>query len=616
MVTKLRSNGSRPAGVELSPLDPAAISQMVETQDAQTADLRLRMESDYGLYLLEAPPQEEGYTKFTSNEPQVFADKILSWLANANLVIRFPLGQKPREHRERDDRKEQFIQGLLKWVDENLADLALPGLREQLSFFIVLRGLFAGRALFIKTGDGTTKLEVMPWDPLYTYWGMGKDGLVWACYKMRRTGLELRDEYGVDLGDNDEGYEVLDYYNRYQNALIHEGRCLVAPQMHYAGRVPVFLGAVASAPPIMRRDSVDRAGPTKHYGESIYKPLRNTYRTFNETMGYYATLVRLSVEQGLILYSPTGAKKLKGGDPRRAHTVLSLATTDKLVEMPMMEMSREAGAFVGQVSGEMQRGSLSHTSYGDLQFAISGIALSLLRQGNDAAIQPRVKALENAYSQIIRMLCQQYATGGFAPVDLRGSTQRKGWFADSYSEVDAQDSQRRPLAPVIKIVPVLPQDDAAKFAMAQMARGGKTPLLPHREILDKVLEYQNVDAVLDMIKEEQGEQLSPLAALATLIEALKKQERWDLAGYYERDLERMMQEQQAAPPAPPTGGLGKAPVGPPGLAPSVLPGAMMGMPPPVPVPQGELPLRPPGAPRPGALSEQGRLARMGMVPGR
>ena len=55
-----------------------------------------------------------------------------------------------------------------------------------------------------------------------------------------------------------------------------------------------------------------------------------------------------------------------------------------------------------------------------------------------------------------------------------------------------------------------------------------------------------------------------------------------------------------------------APQGGPGLPPEVMPNAAMGVPPPMPTPPMG-PMVPPGTPRPGALSEEERLARMGLV---
>lgn len=70
-------------------------------------------------------------------------------------------------------------------------------------------------------------------------------------------------------------------------------------------------------------------------------------------------------------------------------------------------MSKEAGAFMGMVSGEMQRGGLPHSIYGQLEFQLSGFAINTLRQGVETVLVPRLQALEKSYRAIFQLLCDQ-----------------------------------------------------------------------------------------------------------------------------------------------------------------------------------------------------------------
>ena len=112
------------------------------------------------------------------------------------------------------------------------------------------------------------------------------------------------------------------------------------------------------------------------------------------------------------------------------------------------------------------------------------------------------------------------------------------------------------------------------------------------------------------IKEQLAERMLPEAALWTLLRASERQGREDLVRFYANELTTViLQKRKAAEmqnagggPGGPPGAPGGPPpttVGPPGINPAVMPNAMMGVPPPMPTPQGG-PLVPPGTPRPGA----------------
>ena len=123
----------------------------------------------------------------------------------------------------------------------------------------------------------------------------------------------------------------------------------------------------------------------------------------------------------------------------------------------------------------------------------------------------------------------------------------------------------------------------------------------------------------DAIKEQLAEKMLPEATLWSMLQASERQGRTDLMDFYMGELvsvlfekRRMLQERMAAamtPPVPPPGPGGPPPGGPmpgsppgggpPGFPPEVMPDAMLGVPPPIPVPQAG-PVVPPGMPRPGA----------------
>ena len=105
---------------------PEEIIALVDNHYDQTEPLRSRMDDDHKLYRLEEFDAGEGYQSYTSNEPQVYADKLISWMTTAEIIIRIPYGNSDREQRENNDSKEKFLAGLLKAADERLINRFQP----------------------------------------------------------------------------------------------------------------------------------------------------------------------------------------------------------------------------------------------------------------------------------------------------------------------------------------------------------------------------------------------------------------------------------------------------------------------------------------------------------
>ena len=123
--------------------------------------------------------------------------------------------------------------------------------------------------------------------------------------------------------------------------------------------------------------------------------------------------------QGLKITSRDGMKTLDE-DPYKEGTEISLAQGENVEPLGLMEVARETGSFMGLISGEMQRGGVPHTLYGDIQFQLSGFAINTLRQGIDSLISPRIEALESAYTDFCMLICDQYMSESFDSMELSG----------------------------------------------------------------------------------------------------------------------------------------------------------------------------------------------------
>ena len=611
------------------------IIDMVENHYTSTYPLRDRMEQDHKLYRLEPYDAGDGYRSYTSNEPQVMADKIISWLTSAEMVVRIPFSGNERDQRDADNQKERFLTGIIRAADENLSMRLLPPLRDQLSWYTTLRGWYAGRVLLIKNDKGETNIDITPWDPLNTFWCEGDDGLDWACYRIRKSPSEIAKQYKVksgDLGeDTEESIFVYDFYDREDNYVVMQDRLLKKRTKHGYDGVPCFIGMVGSAP-LVQSDEVG-TDAIADFGESVFKHNRENFENNNFMMSTMLELTARSRKQGLKVKSRDGTKSLEE-DPYQEGSEISLAQGEEVEPLGMLEMAKESGAFMGLVSSEVQRGGLPYSIYGELQFQLSGYAINTLRQGIETVLSPRIQALERAYRQIFNIISEQYGSGKFKSVEVSGRDRERMYFSAEISP----DIVKKGGDPEVSIMSQLPQDDMSKMSMAQIAREGEVPLLPDIFIRDMILGLQDADQLDDVIKEQIAEKALPEASLWTLLASLENRGRGDLAQFYYGELMRLMTEKMAQtrsamaggqpqqpqgppmmgpPQGPPMmGPMGPAPAGPPGLPPEVMPNAAMGVPPVAPV--GPPPMMvAPGTPRPGAIAnDEERMRRMGLVPPR
>ena len=608
-------------------LKPEDIIDKVDDHYEATHTLRTRMDADHQLYKLDSYDAGDGFKSYTSNEPQTYADKVISWMTAADLVVRIPPNGNPRNTREVNNDKERFIIGALRSADERLSKRLVPSIRNQLAWYIALRGWYAGRALLTKDGEDKTCIDITPWDPMHTYWGIGDDGLAWACYKVKKTQDEIEAQYGVRLGESRsdiDGINVYDYYDKEYNTVVIPGRFIKKRTPHGTeGQVPVFLGPVGATPLIQSMEWSSIEDTLEDYGESVFKATRGVYENHNFMMSVMLELTARSRKQGLKVRSRDGTKTLDE-DPYKEGTEISLGQGEEVEPLGLLEMANESGAFMGLVAGEMQRGSIPHTVYGELPFQLSGFAINTLRQGVESVLVPRVAAMERAYVSIANLLCDQYLTGAFKAMELSGQDNNRMYFSEEITPAKIRDGGD----PEIKVVTRLPEDDMSRYGMAQIAREGQTPLLPDLWIRDNILGIQDADQVEDAVKEQIAERTLPEAGVWSLYQAAMKQGRDDLAQMYFGELVTMLFAkarqisdtlQGGGPgtqPGPPSSGPGGVPAGMPGPPPMPPPGvmspAMAGVPPPAPTPQAG-PVVAPGQPRPGAQSDEERLRRIGLA---
>ena len=591
---------------------PAQITAMVDGHERYQEELRKRMEDDWALLILTPFDAGEGYREYTSNEPMTYFNRMTAALSSGKMKIRIPVARSNREKREREAGKERFILGIFKRNDERLLRLGQPTLLDSLASFVNMRGWYCGRNLLvIDPVSGEVYPDITAWDPLHVTWGMGEKGLKWVCHKTKMTHSEVREQYGLGAlpegqgggqwdnpNTDDMGIDVYDWYDEVNNMVVINGVFAKPPTPHSPiRRVPAFFGAVGPVPLVQSQNFTGNRNLI-HQGESIFAANRRIYEKLNLVLSTMLQLVALSRDHAFYITSADGQKQLKG-NPSLEGTQFGLAFGETFNLVPLLEMSKDTGTFLGLVQGEVQRGALPYSVYGQLAFQLSGYAVNLLKQATDTPVLPRKQAIENAYWQITNAISDQFATGAYGAMKLRGWEQNRNWFDEEFTPemiVGLPSAE-------IELKVNTPQDDLQKIQMARMATEGPWPMVSMRHAWDEILDIQDTDNMADEIKEEMAEKMIPTAVLMVLMQAAEREGRNELAMLYYGELLKIgIMGLQSPKGLIPTNGKGE---GGGGFSPEVAPGPMQGAPTPQPTPQQGANV-PPESARPGASYSAGQ----------
>lgn len=588
------------------------IMDMVRAREQYIQPLITRMEQDYARYRLVPHINRDNQNEplpdlavYTSNMPKVFADKVISWQILAELLGRVPHIEALNHPPEADNMKERFFIGCLKSADERLKRMKEPSLRGQQAFYTTVRGgWIGGRCLLVNRPDGTSYVDITAWDPMHITFGLGPDGLDWACYKVKKTpsqikkewGVEIRGSTGKDKSDDAErsGIWTYDFYDGQVNMAFTDAEFLKQPTPHGSPRTPIYLELVGPQPVLQSEATSNLIADV---GESVYSGARDVYEKYNDILSITLEIVARARDQTIIFETADGKKTLPE-NPYEKGTEISTRAGERLYTLELQRMAAEFTVYLTAIAGELQRATLPFSAYGETPFQLSGYAITQLRQATETVLSNRIEALTQMYMQISNLLYDQFMTGSFNGLQLSGKDAHRQYF----NEMITPEMVANTCDYTVKLTSQLPQDDASKWAMAEQAK--KLELLSDADILDHIVGIQDAEQSIDKVRAQKAEQGLPEAVLYTLGTAATQRGDMVVANMYLMAYKLLMAQKTGQ--MPPDSQAGEAPAGnrrARGMEPEVLPAASQGQTPQPETSNNGPSMVAPGTPRPGAQGQ-------------
>lgn len=547
-----------------------------------------RWEDDFDLYWLKPYNAGSGYISYTSSSPRNLADKGLALQNNAKLLIQIPDETLLTPEREAASNMERLWYGILNLNDERLTTIrGLPNLRQQQSWYGIIRGSWFIKVFLNKNDKGETVPEIDIWDAYNTAYGRGKNGLAWAIHRRKATKDQIKSEFEIDIGKADTW--VYDVWTEEKNGIAIEGRGWAKEMTpHGLDHCPIYYIQTPSMPALWHEHYQDT---NIHRGEGIFAAARNLFPILNKTMSDYLTIVRRGVKSPLGYWSDDGSKTLDEDIFQvEKGAVVPLASGEKIEPILTPTMPGDSQTLLEMVLGEVQRSGFAHTSYGHLATRLSGFAIIQLLAAMETVIVPFIDAQTLSYNIICREIAQQFATGNYKPIYVRGRTSKNIKFGYPKAQVIRATDIRGDWHPEVKLEPILPRDDAQRMEIARLAGTPDAfgePLLSRRTRLSDILQVRDPDLEEEKIDAEFSTAL-PLVRLGKTFDAQMKQGDTLGAQYTLMEMQQvlagMAPTNKAGGGGAPPGqldmlaamGMGGVPSGETGLSPETMPPEAMG----------------------------------------
>ncbi len=458
----------------------------VEDKESTLSNLYARMDFDKDLifkkYVMKNSKGEEipSVVNVTMNDAKVFANAAVAALISSfmqPLVEGLPEGQ--------NSKVESFLEHNYEQIDERLRGRILYHF---VCNHINIRGRLGARIIVRKEGDKYIP-DLLTMDSRYLSFEEGPEGVYWYAYRTKRTKMQVKKEYGVDV--NSDTIDVVDYWDDAKNETWIEG--VLSPRgtvKNPWGYPPVVIQIAPTG--FMLLDE----GYEEYEGESIFSLDRDLYEEISRSVSIEQTInTKLMLPPYQKETSNMGGKAAPY--PDKVGTATEVPINEKYTLLPQADVNNASRMAHTDLMTAVQRGGFSDVDYGNLPFPLSAVAIGDMTEIRNKILVPRLQAIALFYQQLSRMLIKQYiALGADMPV---GKTGRKESFTlDDLKNPDEYSINYR-------FLPKSKRQDLANMAMFISTKGE----LPRSMRIKEILQAQNPEQVEADLESEEAETLDP-----------------------------------------------------------------------------------------------------------
>ena len=558
------------------------ITGRIQQKFRDLAAVHQRMDADYSLYTLDEwrPDVTESLSLedvYTTNEPRVLAEKVISFITATELVVRVPNDDAQERQESANDLVEQLAVGMLNNIDRRHRRLGQPPVVDALAFYSVVRGRYAAaRAVLRKRPNGETFEDILPLDPRHLCVQPGVEEPRWAAYRLRRTVQEVLEEFPGFAFENgavveaSDGVDVFEYFSRevnpdfdaasddpflrhpfvYVAGTLIDGRWARMPHDLHMLTFPIVVAPVGPQPVLAPTETVD--SPDIHFGESIFAENRGVWNRLNRATSYVLDLTGKASDPRKKVFSLDGTRSLdEGANDKGAEINLSTANQEDVQSFPESDINNAAALLIQQLQRDSIAGGLPPQAFGLLDKPLSSVALRQLGNNLEHRVLPRMRAVARCIEGCLENLVAQYETGAFAPVSVSGRRFDNHRFANRVvmpGDIAGHDPVE------VSMALALPEDEVTRWTVAQMAMQptlNGEPLASLEWVRERVLKMQSHRHIQRQNREAQAVSQDPLAqAMGMFSAALQDGDHALAAIWFDRlqvlHLQRLVEGQSAA----------------------------------------------------------------------
>lgn len=465
--------------------------QQVNKRFDELKPLHDRMLVDRGIYFL-APYTMKDYQNkeikkvdnVTSRDPRNFADRIIAVLNSAEP----PPEVEGEKLSDKDTGAlEAFWYAARDDANKRLATKMMMPIHPFLVWHDCMSGWVVLRVWLYEDEDGL-QFDILPLDPLDVVWEVGGKGILLAAHKITKSKALIEMEYDKVIEKKEA--VVIDCYGETDH-VVYVGGDIVKQEPNPFGKVPFVIRPVQLTP--MVGTAREDASAIANYGESLFAAVRGDGGSVEVMNKFLSVLQSLNMQY---FRWPIGIKtegELPEGDMLAAGAQTPLGLRDEIEKMPVGEIKDAGALFYSIISGEFQRATLPYSDWGDVPFQLPDLALARLDRQRDQFLEPRIRTLEQAYTDVANMVLEQYEKFGFtAKIKVEDK------------EIDFKlPDVKKPFTISFHMATTSPEKDISNYALAAKAKALE---LPTSKVWRDILHIEDISGA-------ESERLSELAAM-------------------------------------------------------------------------------------------------------